>query len=92
MPKLDVFLIDCFKAGWMLMQDCRHGCDWYGCANKDSDPPGKITCGMTGEVLEIVHHVVEIDMEIEVIREPQQPAIKPCDSFGCMQRGIHERW
>jgi len=73
MPKLDLHLINCFKAGWMLIQDCRYGCDWYCRANDVSEPPGKITCGMTGEVLEIVHVPCNVEVDVDVLRHPETP-------------------
>ena len=64
MAKLDLFLVNCWKDGLVLVQDC-HACDWRDLLPID-DPIGKVTCGMTGEVFPIIHRVVEIDADIHI--------------------------
>jgi len=70
MAKLDLYLIECALHDVYSVLQCQQFCDWYGC--KESPPVGanELRCGFTDEVLPIIHHTVDIDLDIEVLNHP----------------------
>lgn len=89
MAKLDLHLIECALHDITTVLQCQQCCDWYGC--KESPPVGdnELRCGFTDEVLQIYHRTVEIDLDIEVIKQPEPPELRPCEPACCVaqQRG-----
>ncbi len=87
MAKLDLCLIKCPLHEINTVRECQMCCDWYG--RKESPPTGdnELFCGFTDEVLPIIHRTVDIDLDIDVIRQPQQQELKPCEAVGCIQKG-----
>lgn len=42
----------------------------------------------TGEEWQVVH----LPVDIEVLRQPQQQALTPCDAVGCVKKGNSDEW